>query len=91
MKPFRLILAPLLLGVSLLGACATERIEGAAVPTGSDAIRIAGQQCPDPFRQRKGRWTASFHDGVWKVSRDSGKQWIRIDAMSGKSEPCHSI
>lgn len=91
MKPLYPGLMAVALTAGLLGGCASDRFDGGVVPTSSEAISIANKLCPDPFRQRKGRWHAVLRDGVWKISRDMGRQSIRIDARSGKTEGCHSI
>lgn len=83
--------AAVLFAAIALGGCANQRFEGGAVPTGSDAITIAVRLCQNTARQHKGRWAAALHDGVWKVSRDLGRQSIRIDARTGKAEACRSI
>ena len=88
-KYFCLITAALITGA--LGGCAQDRFDGGAVPTRADAIGIASQLCLDPFRQRKGQWRVVLRGGIWKVSRDAGKQSILIDARSGKTDGCRSI
>lgn len=75
------VLAPALCG------CVVPAQQGAAVPDGKAALRIANRACPS-YGLRATRWHIAFDYGYWTLWRFDGRQSIQIEAATGDTAGC---